>query len=58
MQVNPNQLWEDGYIIIPDCVPPNRLDELRNSFEVLVERQKEVWARERGPHDPPGGQWE
>ena len=58
MQVNPEQLWEDGYIIIPDCVPPNRLDELRNSFEVLVERQKEIWARERGPNDPPGGQWE
>ena len=58
MQVNPNQLWEDGYLIIPDCVPPDRLGELRNSFEVLVERQKEIWARERGPHDPPGGQWE
>ena len=58
MQVDPKQLWEDGFIIIPDCVPPNRFDELRNSFEVLVERQKEIWARERNPDDPPGGHWE
>ena len=27
-------------------------------FEVLIERQKKIWASQRGPHDPPGGQWE
>ena len=47
MKVNPQQLMDDGYMIIPDCIPPNQLDELRDSFEVLVERQKEIWARER-----------
>ena len=24
----------------------------------MVERQKAIWARERGPDDPPGGAWE
>ena len=38
--------------------PPDRLDELRASFETLVDRQREIWARERGPDDPPGGVWE
>ena len=52
MKVNPQQLMDDGYMIIPDCIPPNQLDELRDSFEVLVERQKEIWARERKADDP------
>ncbi|MCZ6678048.1 MAG: phytanoyl-CoA dioxygenase family protein [Candidatus Poribacteria bacterium] len=58
MKINPQQLMDDGYIIIENCIPPNQFDELRRSFEVLVERQKAIWARERKPHDPPGGHWE
>ena len=27
-------------------------------MKLLVERQKVIWARERGPQDPPGGAWE
>ena len=41
-----------------DCVPPDRLGELRDTFETLVDRQREVWARDRGPDDPPGGVWD
>lgn len=58
MKVNPQQLLDDGYLIIRECVPPEQLDPLRHSFEVLVERQKAIWARERKPDDPPGGVWE
>ncbi|MCZ6677586.1 MAG: phytanoyl-CoA dioxygenase family protein [Candidatus Poribacteria bacterium] len=58
MKVNPQQLLDDGYIILRQVIPPKQLDELRDSFEVLVERQKTVWARERKPDDPPGGAWE
>lgn len=37
-------------MILKNVVPPERLDELRASFETLVERQKANWARDR--HDP------
>ena len=49
MKVNPQQLREDGYIILREVIPPDQLDAVRASFEVLVERQKEIWAREGNP---------
>ena len=58
MKVNRGQLIDDGYLIIRECVPPEQLNPLRHSFEVLVERQKAIWERERNPDDPPGGVWE
>ena len=58
MQVNPQQLLDDGYIILREVVPPGQLDELRGCFETLLERQKVIWAGERKPDDPPGGYWE
>lgn len=58
MNVNSQQLLDDGYLIVRGCIPPYQLDSLRHSFEVLVERQKAIWASERKPGDPPGGVWE
>lgn len=58
MQIDPQQLMDDGFIIIRECIPSNRLDQLRNSFEKIVDRQREIWANERNPDDPPGGVWE
>ncbi len=58
MKVDPQQLLDDGFIILREVIPPDQLEELRASFEVLVERQKSIWARERKPEDPPGGEWE
>ena len=58
MQVNPQQLLDDGYIILREVIPPGQLDELRDCFETLVERQKVIWAKERKSDDPPGGYWE
>ena len=46
MKVNPEQLRDDGYIILREVIPPEQLDNVRASFEVLVERQKEIWAQE------------
>ena len=45
MKVNPQQLLDDGYLIIRECIPPYQLDSLRHSFEVLVERQKAIWEQ-------------
>ena len=47
MKVNPQQLRDDGYIILREVIPPEQLDDVRASFEVLVERQKEIWAQGR-----------
>lgn len=51
-------LLRDGFVVVRDIVPPDRLDELRAAFERLVDRQRALWAREAGPDDPPGGAWE
>lgn len=58
MTVDPQQLLDDGYVIIRNAIPPDHLDALRASFEALVEKQKTLWAQARGPNDPPGGAWE
>lgn len=56
--VDPNQFQEDGYLILRNVVPPERLAELRDSYEVIVDRQRAIWAANRAPGDPPGGRWE
>ena len=58
MQVNRQQFLEQGYLVLREVIPSDRLSQLRADFEVLVERQKRIWAQERGPDDPPGGDWE
>ncbi len=49
MKVNLQQLLDDGFIILREVISPEQLDEVRASFEVLVERQKAIWAREGNP---------
>ena len=51
-------LLRDGYVIVRGVVPPDELEDTRRVFEILVDRQRRVWERERGPKDPPGGAWE
>ncbi len=52
------QFKEDGFVIVPQVIPLDRLEDLRARFEVILERQKVVWAKNRKPGDPPGGVWE
>lgn len=58
IQVDLQKFMQDGYLVLSQVVPPERLEELRATCEVLVERQKAIWARDRKPGDPPGGAWE
>ncbi len=39
MIVDREQLMRDGFIIIPQVIPPNELESLRASYETLIERQ-------------------
>ena len=58
MRVDREQFLDQGYLILRNVIAPHKLDEVRTSYEALVEKQKVVWARDRGPDDPPGGLWE
>ena len=58
MKIEQQQLLDDGFILLHQVIPPDQLTPLRSAIETLVERQKEIWARERQKDDPPGGQWE
>ena len=58
MQIDPQDLLDEGFIVLREVVSPGELEGLRVAFEMLVDRQREIWADERGPDDPPGGAWE
>ena len=58
MQVDRDRFLEEGYVILRNVIPPDQLEDLRAAHELMVERQKAIWARDRGPDDPPGGAWE
>lgn len=58
MHVNRTQFLEEGYLVLREVVPPEELNALRESYEFLVSRQREIWAKERAPDEPPGGVWE
>ena len=55
MKVDRNRFLEEGYVVLRNVIPAGELDALRASYEILVERQKVIWAQERKPGDPPGG---
>jgi hypothetical protein len=52
------QLLEDGFYIVRNAIAPAELQRQRAVFEDLVDRQRAIWRRDRGPDDPPGGAWE
>ena len=39
MKVSPQQLMDDGYLILREVIPREQLDQLRASYDALVERQ-------------------
>lgn len=58
MEVDRQRFLEEGYVILRQVIPPGQLEELRRVYEILVDRQRAIWARDRAPGDPPGGHWE
>ena len=57
MKVDLQQLLEDGFLVLYQVVPPDQLDALRLSVEVLVDRQKARSEAERGADESLGGKW-
>ena len=58
MKVDRDQFLRDGYIVLRQVIPPDQLEGLRRSYEIMVDRQRAMWSKDRGPDDPPGGAWE
>lgn len=58
MKINRTQFMEEGYLVLRNVIPPEELNTVRESYELMVSRQREIWIKERQPHDPPEGIWE
>ena len=58
MTLNRDKFLKEGYVILRQVIPRDHLEDLRGAYEVMVERQKVIWARERNPDGPSGGVWE
>ena len=57
MQVDHQQFLKDGYIILRQLIPPERLDRLRLLAELMVDKAKARSAAERTPDQPLGSAW-
>lgn len=56
--VDRDQFMRDGFLILRGFVLSDEVRQLRGTWETLLERQKEIWRSQRGPDDPPGGEWD
>ena len=57
MHVDLQQFRGEGYLILRNVVPPERLDAMRLAIEWMVDREKARSATARQPGDPLGGAW-
>lgn len=57
MQVDLQKFREEGYFIVENVVPLERLQGLRLSVELMVDREKARSVAERQDGDPRGGAW-
>ena len=57
MQVEVEQFRADGYLIIKNAVPPERLQDLRLSVEMMVDGEKARALTTRKEGEPRGGSW-
>jgi len=58
MSIDRDRFLEEGYLVVPEAIPPDQLEATRVAYEIMVDRQRKIWARERNPDDPLGGVWE
>ena len=56
--VDKEKLLDQGYLIVPQCVPSEKLESLRAHCEQMLERHKKWWADNRKPGQPAGGDWD
>jgi ectoine hydroxylase-related dioxygenase (phytanoyl-CoA dioxygenase family) len=57
MTIDRDRFMKDGYMIVRNAIPADKLEAVRSAYEVLVDLQKGIWAADRGESDPPEGVW-
>ncbi|NKB69575.1 MAG: hypothetical protein GKR89_21100 [Candidatus Latescibacteria bacterium] len=57
MDVNLQQFRRDGYLVLKNVVPPDRLADLRLTVELMVDHEKKRSTRQRRNDEPRGGAW-
>ena len=57
MHVDLQQFRREGYLILRNVVPPERLGAMRLAIEWMVDQEKARSAAARQPGDPLGGAW-
>ena len=57
MKVDLQKFRQDGYLILKNVVPPDRLHDLRLSVELMVDREKARSAAQRSRDELRGGTW-
>jgi hypothetical protein len=58
MEIDRELFMRQGFLILRNLIPRDQIPVLRWHYEIALEAQKLVWAKEAGPDDPPGGHWE
>ena len=58
MDIDRDKFLDEGYLIVRQVIPPDQLESVRQAYELMVDHQRAIWARNRDPDHPPGGYWE
>ena len=58
MHIDRDRFMEAGYLILPQVVPPDQLQEMRRHIEAMVQGRQELSRQLRTPDQPAGGAWE
>ncbi len=58
MHIDRDRFQDQGFLILRNFLSPSRVEELRAVYEIILERQRSLWAAARGPDGPPGGEWD
>jgi ectoine hydroxylase-related dioxygenase (phytanoyl-CoA dioxygenase family) len=56
--VDRERFLKDGYLIVKEAIPREKLEQVRQAYEKLVDCQREILMAERKEGEPPGGAWE
>lgn len=57
MTIDRGRFMKEGYMIVRNAIPTDKLEAVRSAYEVLVDVQKGIWAADREDSDPPEGAW-
>jgi hypothetical protein len=57
-RLDPEEFFENGFVIVRNIIAPEQLDSLRAGFEMQFERQRQIEAARHEPGEPAETWWE